>query len=176
MDIHLLDEFSKEERIHIRYLKIMFAVIAAIMCLAYAMQNLANTNAAHQAIMYVISGADHKIYTETFAFYFTSPTIGWVAVILIFGFEIMAGFLLLKGAYEMWKARNSDANTFKTSKKWAEIGAGIGVLVWFGFFGVIGAGFFQMWQTQAGVSSLAGAFQYFASCAFTLLYLNQDDK
>ena len=156
-------------------LKIMFALIAAMMCLIYVLQNLANLNAVHQYIMYVMGGADHVAYKETFAFHITNPTIGWLAVIIILALEFAAGVLLLKGAYDMCKARNSDAETFKSSKKLAEIGAGVGVLVWFGFFGVVGAAFFQMWQTPMGDGSMSGAFQLFVSCAVTLLFLNQED-
>ncbi len=73
----------------------------------------------------------------------------------------------------MWHARNTDAATFNESKKWAQIGCGVGVFVWLGLFGVIGAALFQMWQTTAGTGSMNGAFQYFLSCAITLLFLNQ---
>ncbi len=161
---------------HIRYLKIMFAVIASMMCLIYVLQNLANTGPVHQYFMYVMSGADHQAYPETFAFHITSPTLGWIAAILVFALEFAAGFLLLKGAHDMWTARNSDADTFNVSKKWAEIGAGVGVLVWFGLFGVVGAAFFQMWQTPMGDSSMSGAFQFFVSCTLTLLFLIQKDE
>ncbi len=161
---------------HIRYLKIMIALISSMMCLIYVLQNLANINAVHQYFMYVMSGADHVAYKETFAFYITSPTIGWLAAILICTLEFAAGILLLKGSYDMWQARNSDAANFNTAKKWAEIGAGVGILVWFGFFGVAGAAFFQMWQTQMGDGSMSGAFQLFVSCAVALLFLNQADK
>jgi hypothetical protein len=33
-----------------------------------------------------------------------------------------------------------------------------------------------MWQTAAGTGSMNGAFQYFVSCAITLLFLNQPDQ
>jgi predicted small integral membrane protein len=76
----------------------------------------------------------------------------------------------------MWQARNADRATFSASKKWAQIGSGVGVFVWFGLFGVIGAALFQMWQTTVGAGSMNGAFQYFFYCAITLLFLNQPDE
>ena len=76
----------------------------------------------------------------------------------------------------MWRARHAQAEDFRAAQKLAEIGAGVGVLVWFGLFGVIGSAFFQMWQTQVGTGSMNGAFQFFVSCALTLLFLNQRDN
>ena len=46
---------------YMRYIKIMFAVITALMALIYVTQNGVNTSAAHPAIMYVLSGADHEV-------------------------------------------------------------------------------------------------------------------
>ena len=160
---------------HIRYLKIMFAVITSLMALVYVTQNMVNTEAAHAAIIYVMSGADHTVYTNSFGPKFSSPVLGWVVTVVIFGLEYVTGILLARGAWDMWQARNATADTFAESKKWAQIGCGVGVLVWFGLFGVIGAAFFQMWQTPVGTGSMNGAFQYFVSCAITLMFLNQRD-
>jgi len=153
----------------------MFVVITSLMALVYVTQNMVNAEAAHAAIIYVMSGADHTVYTNSFGPKFSNPVLGWIVIVVIFGLEYVAGILLAKGAWDMWLARNADAETFAESKKWAQIGSGVGVLVWFGLFGVIGAAFFQMWQTPVGTGSMNGAFQYFVSCAITLMFLNQKD-
>ena len=146
------------------------------MALIYIAQNLANAEAAHQSIMYVMSGTDHQAYPDSFGPKFTNPLIGWIAVAIIFALECATGLVLAKGALDMWRARNQDNETFRESLKWAQIGCGIGVLVWFGLFGVVGAAFFQMWQTAIGGASMDGAFQLFVSCAITLLFLNQPES
>ena len=160
---------------YMRNIKIMFVVITSLMALIYVTQNVVNTSAAHQAIVYVMSGADHQVYPESFGPKFADPVFGWIAVFVIFILEYAAGLLLAKGAWDMWRARKQDARTFNASKKWAQIGAATGVLVWFGLFGVIGAAFFQMWQTEVGTGSMNGAFQYFVSCTLTLLVISQAD-
>lgn len=160
---------------HIRYLKIMFAATTSLMVLFYVTQNVVNTQAAHAAIMYVMTGADHVVYPNSFGPKFTQPLIGWIALVIIYSLEYLAGLLLAKGTWDMWRSRQQNAIAFNQSKKWAQIGSGIGVLVWFGLFGVIGAAFFQMWQTEIGEGSMNGSFQYFVSCAITLLFLNQPD-
>jgi len=160
---------------HIRYLKIMVAVIAGLMALFYVLQNFANIDQAHGALMYVMSGVDHTVYPATIAFKSASPEMAWAALALVFTGELLAGLLLFKGAIDMWGKRSATPDAFQSAKKWAEIGAGIGILVWFGFFGVIGAAFFQMWQTATGTASMNGAFQYFISCAFALMFIHQKD-
>jgi predicted small integral membrane protein len=154
----------------------MFATLTSLMALVYVTQNMVNADAAHQAIIYVMSGADHTVYTNSFGPKFNNPTLGWIVVATIFSLEYAAGLLIAKGTWDMWQARNADQATFSASKKWAQIGSGVGVFVWFGLFGVIGAAFFQMWQTTVGTGSMNGAFQYFVSCAITLLFLNQPDE
>ena len=161
---------------HLRYIKILMAFVAAAMCLVYVFQNFANLPAAHASLLYVMSGADHAAYPNTFGFHTDNTLIAWFAVAVICSFELLAGLSLLYGSFRMWGARSLDSMEFVISRKWAEIGAGFGILVWFGFFGVIGSAFFQMWQTQIGANSMNGAFQMFASCVLTLLVLNLPDR
>jgi predicted small integral membrane protein len=161
---------------HIRYLKLLFVIITSLMALIYVTQNIVNASAAHQSILYVMAGADHTVYPNSFGPKFSSPVMAWIALALIFSLEYLAGFLLAFGAWHMWRARHAQAADFRAAQKLAEIGAGVGVLVWFGLFGVIGSAFFQMWQTQVGTGSMNGAFQFFVSCALTLLFLNQRDN
>jgi len=160
---------------HIRYLKIMFAIIAAGMAIVYALQNVANIDAAHGAFVYVMGGIGHEVYPDTMFFKSTNAIFGWIALIIILAGEFLAGIFLLKGSIDMFGTIKEDSTKFNASKKFAEIGAGIGVLIWFGFFGVMGAAFFQMWQTQIGTGSMNGAFQYFVSMALTLFFINKSD-
>jgi predicted small integral membrane protein len=167
---------NERAAMYMRNIKIMFVVITSLMALIYVTQNVVNSDAAHQAFMYVMSGTDHEVYPDSFGPKFTEPVFGWIAVTIIFALEYVAGFLLAKGAWDMWRARREDPGTFAASKKWAQIGCATGVLVWFGLFGVVGAAFFQMWQTAVGTGSMDGAFQLFVSCTLTLLVISQPDN
>ncbi|MDZ7768085.1 MAG: DUF2165 family protein [Woeseiaceae bacterium] len=52
------------------------------------------------------------------------------------------------------------------------ISAGVlGMLVWYGFFIVIGEGYFHMWQTEIGLGSVEGAFRYGSVCAVLMFYI-----
>jgi predicted small integral membrane protein len=96
-------------------------------------------------------------------------------MVLILILETGAGVVILKGTWDMWSARKTDSEAFNASKKVATMGLGLGILIWLGIFGVIGGAFFQMWQTEIGSVSANFAFQFFASCALCLVFINQQD-
>lgn len=159
----------------IRHFKCLFVLLLALMCLFYAFQNIANIDACYQAIAYVLSMQEHAVYPDSIIPTIEASFLVWFVVILIIVTEILAGLVLLKGAWDLWSARLADAMVFNQAKKYALIGAGIGILVWFGYFAVFGGALMQMWQTQAGDMSLRGAFQFFSSCVFIWLIVNSKD-
>ena len=75
----------------------------------------------------------------------------------------------------MLRARHSDAATFRRSKKFGILGAGLGVIIWFGYFSAIGGAFFQMWQTEAGNPVLRDAFQFVMMCGLVMVFLHMED-
>jgi predicted small integral membrane protein len=160
----------------LRYLKIDFAIIIALLCLVYAGQNVANLEAAYQSFAYVMGGADHAVYASSFVPSITSPVLIWLALVAVVGAEFVAGLLAAKGAVDMWSARNAEGAAFDKAKKFALLGSGLGIVVWMGFFGVIGGAVFQMWQTAIGSASLEGAFQFSVSCAIVFIILGAPDK
>lgn len=160
---------------HFRYLKILFVVLTSLLAIIYAAQNVANLEAAHQSFIYVMSGADHPAYPKTFGFETADPMLAWIATAIDIAAEFLAGLLLAIGALAMWSRRRASAAEFRESTKWAAIGAGVGVFVWLGLFAVGGGAFFQMWQNAIGTNSMNGAFQFFVTCALTLIFLNQGE-
>jgi predicted small integral membrane protein len=155
----------------IRTFKSIFVLLLALMALFYALQNIANIDACYAAIAYVLSMQDHSAYPNSIIPAITAGWLVWAAVIVIISSEIIAAALLLVGFWHLWNARKAASKEFNQSKTFAFYGAGVGIIVWFGYFGVGGGALMQMWQTQAGGLSLTGAFQYFASCVFVWLIL-----
>lgn len=160
----------------LRYLKIDFVVLIALLCLFYAGQNVANLGACYWSFEYVMGLSDHGSYPNSFFPAITSPAIIWAVLIVVVGFEFAAGLFSAKGAWDMWGARNGSATEFNAAKKNALIGCSLGIIVWLGFFGVFGGALFQMWQTEVGKASMDGAFQFFVSCAVIFLITSLDDK
>ena len=155
----------------VRHIKILLVVCVSLLCLVYATQNVVNINEAFAAIAYVMGMQDHVVYPSSFVPSVQSPLLVWVALTVVVVLEYTAGVLAVKGAYDMWVVRRGDAAGFDASKRFALLGAGVGMLVWLGLFGVVGGAMFQMWQTTVGAGSLTGAFQYFGSLALVALFV-----
>ncbi len=100
----------------IRYLKILLVLFIAFLCLIYASQNVANLDAAYGAFAYVMGMSGHEAYTATFATSIQHPVLIWTALILVVSCEYIAGLLAAKGAWDLWKARNSTAEQFNSAR------------------------------------------------------------
>jgi len=155
----------------LRFVKICLGLVLGLMALTYAVQNLANLEQAHGAVAYVLAGPDHQVYPESALPRPTSPTLAWVALGVILALEFLTALVLLKGAWNLWRARAEDAMGFDQAKHTLMLGAGLGMLVWFGLFHFIGGAVFQQWQTEAGSTSLQGAFWYGAIMALTAVFV-----
>jgi len=160
----------------LRYLKIDFVILIALLCLFYAGQNVANLGACYWSFEYVLGLADHVSCPNSFFPAIKSPAIIWTVLVVVVAFEFVAGLFAAKGAWDMWGARKGSAIEFDAAKKNALIGCSLGIIVWLGFFGVFGGALFQMWQTEVGSASMDGAFQFFVSCAVIFLITSLEDK
>jgi len=85
--------------------------------------------------------------------------------------ELLIGYFGIKGAWDMFSARNEAPERFHAAKKNGVIAAGLALLVWFGLFMTFGGAFFQMWQTEVGAGSLEGAFMYSMASAITMMFV-----
>lgn len=158
----------------VRILKIILVAWIALLCLVYATQNIANLDQAYAAVQYVFSMDEHVVYPGAFGPAITHPLLIGFALAVIIALEYTAGVLAAKGAWDLWRARQSAAD-FNAAKTFAILGAGTAMIVWLGLFSVIGGAYFQMWQTAAGAASLEGAFQFLGMSAFVLLFVNMKD-
>lgn len=159
----------------IRYLKVILTASVGLMALLYGLQNIVNIQAAFQVVGTVLSMSDHAYYSSSIGPPIESPVLVWLALALIIGAELAAGLLAIKGAWDLWSSRAAPAPMYNQAKTYALLGCGLGAIVWFGFFGVLGGAYFQMWQTELGAMSLEGAFQYFVSCILILIFVNMPD-
>lgn len=154
-----------------RIIKILLALNMALLCLVYVGQNFTNLDSTFGALAYVLGNTDHQVYPTSFGPTLTSPGLIWVAVVVVLVFESASGLVLLKGAWDLSKARDSVPADFQAAKKWVYIGAGLGMLTWFGLFHVLGGALFQMWQTTVGDGSLSGAFWIGGILALSALFI-----
>ena len=158
-----------------RYLKISLAGFAAFFCLMYGLQNLANLHAAYGFVALMVGMEGHVAYPDHLGPSVQAPALIWTMLAVIIALEFAAGALAAKGAFDLWLARGASAAEFNASKRFALLGTGLAVVLWFGIFSAIGGAYFQMWQTETGNGALEGAFWYSLQNGLVWLMLRADD-
>jgi len=155
----------------IRILKSLLVLFVGANGLFCALQNIANLEQAKGALAYVMSGAGQETYPHTLFFKSDNPALVWVALAIVLAGEFSIAFFGLKGAWDLFAARNGTAKKFQAAKSASLYAGALALLVWFGLFLAIGANFFQMWQTPMGASSQDHAFQFAAISALVILFV-----
>ncbi len=159
----------------IRYLKIILVVFVGLQGFSYFAGNIANWEEAKGFVAYVLSLQDHTVYPNDIVPAITSPALVTLTLIAIVAGEFLVGAVSTFGALKMLGAARKPADQFNAAKTFAILGCGVGVLLWFGLFTVVGVGFFGMWQTALGAGSMDGAFVYFMSSGLVMLFVNMKD-
>ena len=159
----------------IRNLKIILVVFVGLTGIFFVAGNIANWNAGLELVGYVLSMEGHEIYGSHIFPPITNSALVTIAYLIILAGESVVGVLSLKGAWDLWRVRKGNANTFNAAKTFSILGTGMALIVWFGGFIVIGGVLFQMWQTQIGAGSFHDAFRFAAMGGLVLLFVSQTD-
>ncbi len=159
----------------IRYLKILLVFFVGLQGFSYFAGNIINWEEAKGFVAYVLSLEAHDVYPHDLVPAITSPALVTATLIVIVTGEFLVGAVSMLGALKMLAAAGKPADQFNASKSVAILGCGIGVLVWFGLFTVVGVGLFGMWQTALGDGSMDGAFVYFMSSGLVMVFVNMKD-
>jgi len=159
-----------------RNIKIVLVSFVSLGALLWAIQNVVNLESAYQSVAYVTSNVDHVAYPKSLGPAITSPVLIWSALMIILIGEFATGLLAAKGAYDMYSHRRETTAEFNASKRFAVLGCGAAVIVWFGIFTVIGGAYFQMWQTEIGDASFTGALHYAIINAAILIFVEMQDQ
>ncbi len=158
-----------------RILKTVLVFFVAAGAFLWAVQNVVNLEAAYGSVAYVLSNVDHVAYPDSVGPAITAPALVWLALMVILAGEFSAALLAAKGAWDMFASRHAPAAEFQAAKRFAVLGCGMAVIVWFGIFTVIGGAFFQMWQTEIGDGSFTGALHYAIINAAILIFVDLPD-
>ena len=158
-----------------RILKTGLVFFVALGALLWAVQNVVNLESAYGSVAYVLSNADHVAYPKSVGPAITSPALIWLALAVILAGEFAAALLAGKGAWDMLASRNAPAAEFQAAKRFAVLGCGMAIVVWFGILTVIGGAFFQMWQTEIGDGSFTAALHYAIINAAILIFVEMPD-
>ena len=158
-----------------RITKIASAGFIGAIGLLFFFGNLFNLDTAYSVVSFVVSGAEQPYYK------ILGPTVSaswltWLALATIMAGELGVGILGVWGTFELITNRTGSSDEFNAAKAKAIAGGALGMLVWYGFFVVLGEGYFHMWQTEIGLGSVEGAFRYGTVCAVLMLYIKSRDE
>jgi predicted small integral membrane protein len=103
-----------------------------------------------------------------------SPAMWQVAYALIIVGEGLTGSVLAVAAVLLCRHLRSNAALFKRAKRFVHLGAGLGFLVWFFGFMVVGGEWFQMWQS-AMWNGQEATFRCYMTILVVLIFVNQPD-
>lgn len=138
--------------------------------LIYAVQNLVNIRQAYGYVQAVFSQDEAPFYPKSLVPAIRNPLLVRAGLVIIIAFELAAGLLLAAGAIVMLGAVGSPADLALASR-WAVLGCGVALLLWFGLFLTVAAAGFQMWQMQLGEGAMRGAFYSGVFSGLVLLLL-----
>ena len=154
-----------------RITKIVAAGFIGTMGLLFFLGNLFNLETAYSVVSFVVSGTEQPYY-KILGPVVTSNWLTWLALFTIMASELVVGVLGFLGAFQMIQQRSGSADDFNASKSYAVYAGILGMFVWYGFFVVVGEGYFHMWQTEIGLGSVEGAFRYGTICAVLMFYIS----
>jgi len=146
-----------------RIFKSLLVALIGLTALMYAVQNLASVGAMRAQIDAVGPGGPGTLFGS-------SPVASWSGFVLITLCQIAIAAVALRGAWELFAARDGTAEQFREAKSTAVWAGGLSLLSWFALSLMVGAGLFQ-WGTDSGESALAKAFALGTTSALTILFV-----
>ncbi|HEC1747802.1 DUF2165 family protein [Campylobacter sp. IFREMER_LSEM_CL1846] len=134
----------------IRYSKMIILLTVASLAAIVVFGNITDYNSNFQFVKHVMSMDTKPDYLGNAIVYraITNSTIHHIAYTFIICFEAFIMLTALKGALDMFKARNLDAKTFHEAKKFGIIALTCCCLLWFFGFQVVAAEWFGMWMSK----------------------------
>ncbi|MCL6729992.1 DUF2165 family protein [Sphingomonas hankyongi] len=140
-----------------RIFKSLLVSLIGLTALMYTLQNLAGIGAMREQMD--AAGAAN-----------VPPAASWAGFALITLCQLALAVTALKGAWELFAARNGSTEQFREAKTTAVWAGGLSLLSWFALSLMVGGGLFQ-WGTDSGGVALAKSFALGTTSALTILFV-----
>jgi predicted small integral membrane protein len=132
----------------IRLVKTAMVASTALFALLVAYNNLADYDSNYEFVRHTLSMdttfPDNALKGRAI----TSPTLWMLAYWSIILAEAATGLVLAYGAFRLMRALRAPAAVFAAAKPYVATGVGLGFLVWFAGFMIVGGEWFLMWQSR----------------------------
>lgn len=149
--------------------KTALIVIVAVWAFSSALQNIIDWQGTIKGViattsMTTIEGGETSWKATS------HPVAAWTGALFILLSKVFAGILCSNGALKMYKADNTDIDTFHKAKNIALTGCLIAIIMLFGGFIVVAEGWYELWRSDIlRTPVIESAFRY--GCMISLIAL-----
>jgi predicted small integral membrane protein len=157
-----------------RVAKTAMVASTAAFALLVAVHNLIDYGTNYQFVRHVLSMDTIFPDSALKGRAITSPTIWSLAYWSIIASEAVTGIVLAWAALRLAVRLRAAAQAFNAAKALVVVGTGLGFLVWFLGFMVIGGEWFAMWQSKVWNGQEA-AFRFYVTLLLVAVLVNQPD-
>jgi predicted small integral membrane protein len=157
-----------------RIVKLGMVACLALFALLVAVDNLVDYDTNYAFVRHVLSMDTTFPGNALLHRRITSPALWHAGYALIIAGEALTGFVLTLATAALCRHLRAPGAGFNRGKRLVIVGAGLGFLVWFFGFMVIGGEWFQMWQS-ATWNGQAPAFRFYMTILAVLIFVNQPD-
>ncbi len=157
-----------------RLVKTAMVASTALFALLVTFNNLVDYDSNYQFVRHTLSMDTTFPGSALRERAIASPAVWTLGYWLIILAEAAVGATLAFATVRLATNLRSNADRFNAAKKYAVMGAGLGFLLWFTGFIVIGGEWFAMWQSKAWNGQEA-AFRFYMTLLAMVIFVSQPD-
>lgn len=158
----------------IRLVKVAMVASCALFALLVAFNNLVDYGSNYAFVRHTLGMDTTFPGNALMGRAITAPALWTLGYWLIIAAEAATGLILAFGALRLALAVRGPASLFDAAKPVVVLGMGLGFLLWFTGFAVIGGEWFAMWQSKEW-NGVPSAFRFYVTLLLVLIFVMQPD-
>lgn len=158
----------------VRLVKIAMVAATAVFALLVAFNNVVDYGTNYAFVRHTLSMDTTFPGNALMGRAIISPTLWTAGYWAIIAAEAATGLVLVWATVRLAAAVRGRAEMFNAAKSLVLVGVGLGFLLWFGGFMVVGGEWFAMWQSKSWNGQEA-AFRFYLSLLAVAIFVNQPD-
>ena len=158
----------------IRLVKTVMVASTALFALLVAYNNVADYGSNYEFVRHTLSMDTTFPGNALKGRAITSPTVWTLGYWSIIVAEAATGIVLAFAAWRLTRAWRLPAAAFNAAKQYVVIGVGLGFLLWFTGFMVVGGEWFLMWQSKQW-NGQEPAFRFYMTLLAVGIFVSQPD-